>query len=258
MELIRQNAEIRMQMAQLVEQSLASGWFAPVQNPGMDSMLMLAQQQGMGWQQHQPTPFSPKALSRKGRKSEFSPGHTKATAHPEAQTDTASTCATSTCGYSSDDADETFVDQRRTTVMMRNIPTSYTRANLVELLDQQGFQGTYDFVYLPVKIQTALSHGFAFINFTTTESTERFWQHFTGFSDWIVPSAKVCEVTWSETAQGIDEQIERYRDSPMMHESVDDKFRPALFKDGQRIPFPAPTTKIKAPRHKRPLLPKAD
>merc|ERR1712048_208713 len=176
--------------------------------------------------------------------------------------DTTSTCAASTCGYTSEadesDADGSIGDERRTTVMMRNIPGVYTRANLLELLDQQGFRGSYDLLYLPVDIQTELNHGYAFINFKTTENVERFWAHFTGFSEWMVTSDKVGEVSWSDAQQGLDENIQRYRDSPMMHESVEDRFKPALFENGNRIPFPEPTKKIKAPRRKKCSLPKSD
>ncbi|CAE7888089.1 ML3 [Symbiodinium necroappetens] len=37
----------------------------------------------------------------------------------------------------------------RTTVMLRNIPNNYTRDMFLELLDQHGFAGRYDFAYLP-------------------------------------------------------------------------------------------------------------
>merc|ERR1712066_588286 len=132
----------------------------------------------------------------------------------------ASTTA-STCGFMSE-ADESndgeiSVDEdelRRTTVMMRNIPLEYSRADLLGLIDQQGFSELYDLVYL----RTELNQGYAFINFTTAENTEMFRSHFTGFSEWLVPCERVCEVSYSDQAQGIDAYIQRYRDSPMMHE----------------------------------------
>merc|ERR1712190_669531 len=166
----------------------------------------------------------------------------------------ASTTA-STCGFISE-ADEstdgeTSVDEdelRRTTVMMRNIPGEYTSADLLGLMDQQGFSGLYDLVYLPADFRTELNHGYAFINFTRAENVERFRDHFMGFNDWLVPSERICEVSWSDQSQGIDANIQRYRDCPMMHDSVEDRFKPVLFYDGQRIPFPMPTKKIRAPR----------
>jgi len=174
---------------------------------------------------------------------------------PSRDASPAASTTASTCGFMSE-ADEsndgeTAVDQdefRQTTVMMRNIPGEYTRDDLLGLLDQHRFSGLFDLVYLPVDFRTELNHGYAFINFTTTENAERFRDHFVGFSDWLVPSERICEVSWSDQSQGTDENVRRYRDSPMMHASVDDRFKPVLFHDGQRIPFPKPTKKIRAPR----------
>jgi hypothetical protein len=140
--------------------------------------------------------------------------------------------------------------------MMRNIPKTYTRANLLELLDQHGLR--YDFVYMPVDFQTELNLGHAFINFVASDDFERFQEHFTGFSEWSVPSDGVCEISWSEAAQGIDENIQRYRDCSVMHESVADRFKPVLFERGLRILFPEPTKKIKAPKLKKKQLPKSE
>merc|ERR1712217_146628 len=138
-----------------------------------------------------------------------------------------------------------------TTTIMRNIPGEYTRADLLELIDQQGFNGLYDLVYMPIDFQTEANHGFAVINLITAEDAEKFRVHFTGFSDWMKPSDRTCEVVWSDVTQGLDAHIKKYRNSPMMHESVEDRFRPILFKNGLRINFPEPTKRIKAPRARK-------
>jgi hypothetical protein len=171
-------------------------------------------------------------------------------ASPTAST-TASADGFSEAGESNDDEAIMDHDEFRTTVMMRNIPNEHTRADLLGLIDQEGFHGLYDLVYMPVDFKTELNQGYAFINFTAAESAERFREHFMGFSDWLVPSEQICELCWSEQAQGIDLLIQRYRDSPVMHESVADRFKPVLFQDGQRIPFPKPTKVLKAPRASR-------
>lgn len=48
----------------------------------------------------------------------------------------------------------------------------------------------------------------------------------------------------------------RYRDSPIMHGSVPDEFKPVIFEagTGRRVDFPEPTKKLRAPR-RRPLAP---
>merc|ERR1712048_1180897 len=139
----------------------------------------------------------------------------------------------------------------RTSLMLRNIPTEYTRADFLELIDQQGFKGLYDFVYVPFKSNKELNQGYAFINITTEENAERFRAHLAGFSAWGISSHMVCDPIWSDRVQGVDAHVERLRDSRIMHESIEDRFQPALFKDGRRVPFPKPTVEVKKPRKKQ-------
>merc|ERR1712039_354521 len=76
-------------------------------------------------------------------------------------------------------------------------------------------------------------------------------RHFHGFRSWEVRSTKTCEVSWSYPVQGLEENIKRYRNSPVMHELVPDSVRPVLFQDGKRVEFPEPTKKIRPPRVKK-------
>lgn len=136
----------------------------------------------------------------------------------------------------------------RTTVMLRNLPNNYTRAMLLRLLDEEGFAGEYDFVYLPMDFKTHASLGYAFVNLTSTEQATLFWKKFEGFNKWVVSSQKVCSVSWSCPYQGLNAHIERYRNSPVMHEDVPDEYKPMVFHNSVRGVFPAPTKKLKAPR----------
>merc|ERR1719210_2156522 len=108
-----------------------------------------------------------------------------------------------------------------TTVMMRNLPNKYSRDMLLELLDSQGFNGCYDLVYLPIDFRTGIGFGYAFINLITAQDATRFRVHFQGFAAWdaVAGSSKICEVSWSDAVQGLHAHIERYRNSPVMHES---------------------------------------
>lgn len=137
-----------------------------------------------------------------------------------------------------------------TTVMMRNIPNNYTREMLLDLLNSHGFKNSYNLVYLPIDFQTEVGLGYAFINLTG--DVQHFRDHFHGFSDWQVASQKVCHVSWSNPLQGIQAHIDRYRNSPVMHESVPDEYKPMLFVNGERVAFPAPTKRIRPPRLRRP------
>lgn len=87
---------------------------------------------------------------------------------------------------------------------------------------------------------------YAIVNFVDHAMAAWFMHHFQEF--------EVLSVSWNEPLQGLEAQIERYRNSPVMHESVPKDFRPALFNNGQQVVFPSPTTRVKAPRvrHQKP------
>jgi len=136
----------------------------------------------------------------------------------------------------------------RTTVMIRNMPNNYTREMMLDLVDVMGFKGCYDFAYLPVDFKSQAGLGYAFINFVSTEEAQRCFECFEGFCDWIVPSEKVCTVTWGAPYQGLESHIERYQNSPVMHPSIQDEWKPVLFEHGLRIAFPPPTKPIKTPK----------
>jgi hypothetical protein len=140
----------------------------------------------------------------------------------------------------------------RTTVMLRNMPNNYTREMLLELVDSMGFVGTYDFAYLPIDFSSQAGLGYAFINFISAKHAERCFDTFEGFSDWKVPSEKVCTVTWSSPYQGLDSHIERYQNSPVMHHTITDDWKPILLRQGVRVPFPLPTKTIKTPKIRQP------
>lgn len=135
-----------------------------------------------------------------------------------------------------------------TTVMMRNIPNDYSGGMLLELLDEHGFHGKFNLVYLPMDYHRKAGFGYAFIDFISTEEAQRFRDRFEGFSDWGLVSHKVCNVSWSDALQGVQAHIDRYRNSPVMHEAVPDEFKPMLFRNGRRVAFPPPTKSIRAPR----------
>lgn len=136
----------------------------------------------------------------------------------------------------------------RTTVMMRNLPNNYSRDMLTNLIHANGFKGCVDLIYLPVDFKTETGLGYAFVNLRTAQDASDFRQAFQGFAKWAINSEKVCDVSWSAVLQGVQDHIERYRNSPVMHETVPDMFKPALFEHGERVKFPEPTKKIRPPR----------
>eukprot|EP00930_Biecheleria_cincta_P016545 TRINITY_DN13419_c0_g2_i1.p1 TRINITY_DN13419_c0_g2~~TRINITY_DN13419_c0_g2_i1.p1 ORF type:complete len:473 (+),score=86.30 TRINITY_DN13419_c0_g2_i1:88-1419(+) len=143
----------------------------------------------------------------------------------------------------------------RTTLVIRGLPGGMTRSQFIYLLDSEGFAGKYNFAYLPIAFDTMTSLKYAFVDMVSTAEADRFWRHFEGFSRWPVPSTQecVCKLEWNDKQQGVADLIERYRNSPVMHESVPEECRPLLMVDGRAAAFPAPTASIKAPKLGRKL-----
>jgi len=140
--------------------------------------------------------------------------------------------------------------ETRSTVMLRDLPEDYSRSLLLKLLEAQGFFGRFDFVYLPVDFKHQKNLGYALINLVSPSEALRLTAHFDGFSSWDMPTDRVCTVGWCSPQQGLEAHVERYRNSPVMHESVPEEWRPMLLSHGVPIPFPEPTIKIKAPKVK--------
>lgn len=136
----------------------------------------------------------------------------------------------------------------RTTVMLRNVPNSYNRDSLLELVDSFGFACRYDFAYLPIDFKSHSGLGYAFINFTSTADAQHLFDVFEGFSNWGVYTDKVCTVAWGSPSQGLTANIERYQNSPVLHHSIPDKWKPAVFNRGKRVAFPPPTKALKPPK----------
>lgn len=56
-------------------------------------------------------------------------------------------------------------EEEITTIMIRNVPNRYDRVMLMMEIDELGFRGTYDFLYLPIDSSTMWNVGYAFVNF---------------------------------------------------------------------------------------------
>jgi len=135
----------------------------------------------------------------------------------------------------------------RTTVMLKNIPNNYTRDMVLDLFNDMGFEGLYDFAYVPFDFERKANLGYVFVNLVRGDVVPSFWKAFSNFSNWVIPSVKIASVSWSMPHQGLTSHIERFRNSPLMHKSVPEKYKPVFFVDGKRQPFPSPTKRIKPP-----------
>lgn len=190
----------------------------------------------------------------------FGGGGLKCSASPHSDRDTA---ASSADGESEGDDRIEIVDsdgegekpksiragqKTKTTAILRNTPSKLTRQKLANLLDGHGFAGCYDFLHVPADINTGVALGYAFVNMCSSEAAQRLCTRLQGCNAWGVASSRVCDVSWVAGRHGLEACVQRYRNSHLMHESVPDGFKPAVFVHGKRVPFPRRKGPLRAPQ----------
>ncbi|KAG5188334.1 RNA recognition motif 2-domain-containing protein, partial [Tribonema minus] len=114
---------------------------------------------------------------------------------------------------------------RRTTIMIRNIPNKYTQAMLLQEIDAN-FRGGYDFFYLPIDFKNRCNVGYAFINFIDFRRIVSFTREFHGQRWRNFNSEKVCAISYARI-QGKASMISRFQNSSLMEK--DGEYRPLLF-----------------------------
>lgn len=140
-------------------------------------------------------------------------------------------------------------EEDRTTIMLEHLPSEYTRVLLAATLVCEGFEGTFEFLFVPLDLRSRSSNGYALIDFRSNADARRALAHFEGFKKWLVPSSEVCESSWHQYVQGMPDLLERYRNSPVMHHAVPELCKPAIFNElGEIQEFPKPTKRLRMPR----------
>lgn len=170
-----------------------------------------------------------------------------------AEGSTASGNSGNTLETRSDSQSEVGEDDKHTTVMIRNIPQDISRARLLDMLDNKGLLKYLDFLYMPRSFKDNFRpFGYVFMNFTTHEYAVKAKNILMGFENWQ-SSEKIiqpCDTQWARPLQGLDAHLQRYRNSPVMSESVPDECKPILLREGLRVPFPPPTKQLRGPRRR--------
>lgn len=157
-----------------------------------------------------------------------------------------------TNGWPMQELNEEEEPDERTTLLLKNIPSCCTTAMLVEMLNSQGFEGSYNFVYAPTDFRSLTSFGYGFVNLVSYEDAVHMMETLDGYDGWASEGICAMEACWSMPHQGLDLQIRRFQNSPVMHPSVPDEIKPMIFTDGVRSPFPEPTKQLREPRARRP------
>lgn len=166
---------------------------------------------------------------------------------PLAFTETSSATSDTTVGGDSDDGSFSDSPGEGCVFCMRNIPNKWTRARLLALLNANGFNGKYTFVYFPIDFRTSRALGYAFVCLESRLFALQFKESFEGFDQWSGGSKKVCTVDTSKEHRSLTALIQHFRDSTVMHEAVPDEFRPVLLENGVHVPMPPPTRCLKRP-----------
>ena len=87
-------------------------------------------------------------------------------------------------------------DDKRTTLMIKNIPNKYTQKMLLTTIDEK-FHGTYDFFYLPIDFKNKCNVGYAFINMVCPQYIIPLIQKFDRKKWEKFNSEKVCNISYA-------------------------------------------------------------
>lgn len=130
---------------------------------------------------------------------------------------------------------------KRTTLMVRNIPNKYNQQMLLDEVNANHI-GTYDFFYLPIDFKNKCNVGYCFINFLETSHILPFLNEYNGMKWKSFNSEKVCLVTFARI-QGKASMVARFQNSSLLEK--DDAYRPLLFYSNGKekgLPEPFPTS----------------
>eukprot|EP00930_Biecheleria_cincta_P086954 TRINITY_DN76209_c0_g1_i1.p1 TRINITY_DN76209_c0_g1~~TRINITY_DN76209_c0_g1_i1.p1 ORF type:complete len:418 (+),score=64.37 TRINITY_DN76209_c0_g1_i1:96-1256(+) len=133
------------------------------------------------------------------------------------------------------------------TVMMRNLPNKYTQRMLKSEIDAAGFDGAYDFLYLPIDRLYGANKGYAFINFVAPEHVGTFRSCFDGRPMNCFKSHKVVSVV-PASWQGYAANYKHFYNASVNH--GDPEARPLFLREQLAN---AKKQRPLGPQHVRPL-----
>jgi len=93
--------------------------------------------------------------------------------------------------------------------MLRNIPNRYTVEELLAELLERGFEGCFDFFYLPIDFATKRNRGYGFINFRNVHHARKCVKAFHRQRLTRYATHKILAVSPALT-QGFDANVARY------------------------------------------------
>lgn len=86
---------------------------------------------------------------------------------------------------------------------LHDIPEDWTRAVLLEMLDDFGFEQQYTCLYMPVDVKQRQNFGYAFLTMTGQEPVERAAKLLDGKASWAPPSLEALHASWTSPDHGL-------------------------------------------------------
>ncbi|KAM0677786.1 hypothetical protein BDAP_001636 [Binucleata daphniae] len=118
---------------------------------------------------------------------------------------------------------ENIDNDKRTTVMLKNIPNKYTQKMLLDLLDEHHSK-TYNFVYLKMDSKNKCNIGYAFINFMNHKVIKSFFIKVDGKGWKKLKSCKIARVNYA-SIQGFDNLVRKFE---LCQEGENEEYKPFI------------------------------
>lgn len=116
---------------------------------------------------------------------------------------------------------------RRSSLMVRNIPNKYTQQMLLSEFAAAGHSpNKMDFFYLPIDFKNKCNRGYAFVNFVNYKDIIPFVEDYNHRGWKRFNSDKICDITYARI-QGKAAMLKRFENSALM--AKDDEYRPKVF-----------------------------
>ena len=112
------------------------------------------------------------------------------------------------------------LEDKRSTIMIKNIPNKFTKEKLLGLIDKN-FKGAYDLFIMPKDGNKNRNFGYAFVNFISSYYLPYFYYMFNGKKWTETNSKKICEITYSKI-QGRYELISHYPNKIIFFNDISD------------------------------------
>jgi len=111
-----------------------------------------------------------------------------------------------------------------TTLMVRNLPGALPQDDLLAKLDEAGFEGLYDFVYMPKSFDELEGKGYAFVNFSDTVVASAFLGAWHKTRPWGDRCAQSLNISPADV-QGLEANMKKW-DGPRMSRIRNPRHRP--------------------------------